>query len=164
MVSISFPSATEEHPQITYQLEIVSIYPEGVAIKNDPLYDGFRRNFINIFQINPRLRVLANNSSSDSCAFTLYMSAQLAQYTPPLADGLEAMDLVKMTLDRYISGMKAYGLVGYTDNYEWADTVSWKSKYDSLDSYPSLLLAACYYINSSNDTKWLNENICSLMV
>jgi hypothetical protein len=105
---------------------------------------------------------LANNSSSDPCAFTLYMSAQLALYTPPLADGLKAIDLVKMTLDRYIGGMKAYGLVGYTDNYEGADTVSWKSKYDSLDSHPSLLMAACYYINSTNDTKWLNENIRSL--
>ncbi|MCX6222629.1 MAG: hypothetical protein NTZ69_16795 [Bacteroidia bacterium] len=162
-VSISFPPASVEYPQIIYQLEIVSIYPDVTAIKNDPVYDGFRRNFINIFQVNPRLRVLANNSSSDSCAFTLYMSAQLAQYTPPLADGLKAMDLVKMTLDRYISGMKAYGLVGYTDNYEEADTVSWKSKYDSLDSHPSLLMAACYYINSANDTKWLNENISSLI-
>lgn len=161
-VHISFPPASDDHPKITYQLEIVSIYPDVPAIKNDLLYDGFRRNFINIFQVNPRLRVLANNSSSDPCAFTLYMSAQLAQYTPPLADGLTAMDLVKMTLDRYITGMKAYGLVGYTDNYEGADTSSWNSKYDSLDSYPSLLMAACYYINSANDTKWLNENISSL--
>ena len=161
-VSISFPPASDEHPLITYQLEIVSIYPDVPAIKNDLLYDGFRRNFVNIFQVNPRLQVLANNSSSDPCAFTLYMSAQLALYTPPLADGLKAIDLVKMTLDRYIGGMKAYGLVGYTDNYEEADTVSWKSKYDSLDSHPSLLMAACYYINSANDTKWLNENIRSL--
>jgi len=163
-VRISFPPASDKHPRITYQLEIVCIYPNVQAIKNDPLYDGFRRNFINIFQVNPRLRVLANNSSSDSCAFTLYMSAQLAQHTPPLAHGLKAMDLVKMTLDRYISGMKAYGLVGYADNYEGADTVSWKSKYDSLDSHPSLLISACYYINSSNDIKWLNENISSLAV
>lgn len=161
-VCISFPSASDEHPRITYQLEIVSIYPHAAILKNDSISDGFRRNFINIFQVNPRLRVLANNSSSDVCAFTLYMSAQLAQYTPPLAHGLKAIDLVKMTLNRYIGGMKAYGLVGYTDDYEGANTGSWKSKYDSLDSYPSLLLAACYYINTSNDTEWLNENISSL--
>jgi hypothetical protein len=163
LVSISFPPASEEYPKITYQLEIVSIYPDAATLKNNLIYDGFRRNFINIFQVNPRLRVLANNSSSDPCAFTLYMSAQLAQYTPPLADGLKAMDLVRMTLDRYIGGMKAYGLVGFTDNYEGADTISWKSKYDSLDSYPSLLLAACYYIDSAKDTKWLDENISSLV-
>lgn len=161
-VSISFPAASNKHAQIIYQLEIVSIHPEIAGINNNPLYDGFRRNFINIFQVNPRLRVLANNSSSDPCAFTLYMSAQLAQYTPPLANGLTAMDLVRMTLERYINGMKAYGLVGYTDNYEGADTVSWKSKYDSLDSHPSLLMAACYYINSAKDNKWLNENLAAL--
>lgn len=74
-VSISFPAASNEHAQIIYQLEIVSIHPEIAGINNNPLYDGFRRNFINIFQVNPRLRVLANNSSSDPCAFTLYMSA-----------------------------------------------------------------------------------------
>ena len=161
-VSISFPAASNEHAQIIYQLEIVSIHPDIAGINNNPLYDGFRRNFINIFQVNPRLRVLANNSSSDPCAFTLYMSAQLAQYTPPLANGLKAMDLVKMTLERYINVMKAYGLVGYTDNYEGADTVSWKSKYDSLDSHPSLLMAACYYINFAKDNKWLNENLAAL--
>lgn len=162
-VSISFPAASDKHPRVIYQLEIVNIHPEIAGIKNNPLYDGFRRNFINIFQVNPRLRVLANNSSSDPCAFTLYSYAQVAQHTPPLANGLTAMDLVKMTLNRYINGMKAYGLVGYTDNYEDADTVSWKSKYDSLDSHPSLLMAACYYINTTNDNKWLAENLNALI-
>ena len=157
-VSVSFPCATSKYPKITYQLDIVAIHPEVNASKKDLLHEGFERNFLNIFQVNPRLRVLANNSTSDPCAFTLYMSAQLAEKTPPLANGLSAMDLVKMTLDRYISGMKAYGLVGFTDNYEGADTVSWKSKYDSLDSHPSLLMAACYYINSTKDSKWLEQN------
>ncbi|MGV8092520.1 MAG: hypothetical protein AB2L24_11730 [Mangrovibacterium sp.] len=162
-VSVSFPSASKEHPQIIYQLEVVCIYPHLADIEKDSLYDGFKRNFINIFQINPRLRALANNSTSDTCAFTLYMSAQLARYTPPFANGLTAMDLVKMTLERYICGMKAYGLAGYTANYEGANTVLWKSEYDSLDSYPSLLMAACYYLNSTNDNKWLEKNITSLI-
>ena len=157
-VSVSFPTATLKNPKITYQLDIVAIHPQLSESKSDLLHEGFERNFLNIFQVNPRLRVLANNSTSDPCAFTLYMSAQLAQQTPQLANGLSAMDLVKMTLDRYIDGMKAYGLVGFTDNYEGADTVSWKSKYDSLDSHPSLLIAACYYVNSTKDTKWLKQN------
>ena len=162
-VSISFPAASDKHPRIIYQLDVVSIHPNLAGIENNTLYDGFRRNFINIFQVNPRLRVLANNSSSDPCAFTLYSYAELAQYTPPLANGLTAMDLVRMTLDRYISGMKAYGLVGFSDGYEGADTVSWKSKYDSLDSHPSLLMAACYYVNTTNDTGWLSENLRALI-
>ena len=162
-VSISFPAASDKHPQIIYQLDVVSIHPDVTGIENNTLYDGFRRNFINVFQVNPRLGVLANNSSSDPCAFTLYSYAQLAQYTPPLANGLMAMDLVKMTLDRYINGMKAYGLVGYTANYEGSDSNGWRSKYDSLDSHPSLLMAACYYINYEKDNRWLNENLSSLI-
>jgi hypothetical protein len=157
-VSISFPAASDKHPQIIYQLDVVSIHPYLAGIEKNPLYDGFRRNFINIFQVNPRLRVLANNSSSDPCALTAYSYAKMAQYTPPLANGLSAMDLVKMTLDRYVSGMKAYGMAGYTDGYEGADTVSWKLNYDTLDTHPSLLMAACYYINTTNDTGWLSEN------
>ena len=161
-VSISFPAASSVN-KITYDLEIVAIYPELSDKKDGLMYEGFKKNFINIFQVNPRLRVLANNATSDPCAFTLYMSAQLAMHTPQLANGLKAMDLVKMTLDRYLNGMKAYGLVGYTDNYEGADTVSWKSDFDSLDAHPSLLMSACYYINTTNDNKWLEENIEALL-
>lgn len=161
-VSISFPVASDKYPRIIYQLDLVSIHPDVAGIENDPIYDGFKRNFINIFQVNPRLRVLANNSSSDCCAFTLYSYAQMAQYTPSLAKGLTAMDLVKMSLDRYINGMKGYGLVGYTNDYDQADSISYKSKYDTLDSYPSLLLAACYCINTTNDIQWLGQNQGSL--
>lgn len=162
-ISISFPPASKEHPRLIYRLEVVCIHPELSEINSNPLYAGFRRNFINIFQVNPRLRALANNSASDPCAFTLYMSAQLAQYTPPFANELKAMDLVKMTLERYLNGMKSYGLAGYNGNYEGADTVLWKSNYDSLDAHPSLLISACYYINSENDTNWLNENLNTLI-
>jgi hypothetical protein len=162
-VNISFPPAGNGHPQIMYELKIVSVYPDVPGLKNRSFYDGFRRNFINIFQVNPRLRVLANNSSSDPCAFTLYKSAEVALHTPRLANGLYAMDLVKMTLERYLGGMKAYGLVGFTEKYEDADTVSWKSKYDSLDSYPSLLLSACYYLHSTQDRLWLNEYLKQLI-
>jgi hypothetical protein len=73
------------------------------------------------------------------------------------------MDLVKMTLERYLGGMKAYGLVGFTEKYEDADTVSWKSKYDSLDSYPSLLLSACYYLRSTHNSLWLNVHLKQLI-
>jgi hypothetical protein len=162
-VNISFPAASSAQPKITYQLDVAAIHPDISFNEKDQLYEGFKRNFINIFQVNPRLRVLANNSTSDPCAFTLYMSAQLARQAPPLTDGLHAMDLVRMTLDRYINGMKAYGLVGYTDNYEGADTVSWKSAFDSLDSHPSLLISACYYINASGNKKWLSENLNALI-
>ena len=162
-IKVLFPPATEKFPEITYNLEVVAIHPLNTNFENNPHYEGFRRNFINIFQINPRLRVLANNSSSDPCAFTLYQQAMLAQFTPSLAPGLAANDLIRISLDRYLSGMKAYGLVGYVLNYENADTTQWYSKYDSSDSYPSLLLAACYYIQSSNDLEWGRKNLKGLL-
>ena len=57
--------------------------------------------------------MLANNASSDPCAFTLFEYSGLARHTPPLADGLTCLDLVRMTLDRYLAGAKGYGQVGY---------------------------------------------------
>ncbi len=162
-VKIAFPSATQSQLGIRYNLEIVAVYPDLPGWINFPWVDGYKRNFINIFQVNPRLGVLANNSSSDPCALNLYISAELAKHCPALAKGLTAMDLVKMSLNRYLSGMKAYGLVGYTDNYEGADTISWNSPYDTLDSHPSLLLSACYYIDTSKEYNWLRDNLDGLI-
>jgi hypothetical protein len=156
-VKIAFPIADDK--KVTFQLKSVTLYPEA---KSAP-YNGLKRNFINIFQVNPRLGVLANNSSSDPCAFTLYLYTELARETPELAPGLWAMDLIGMTLNRYISGMKAYGLVGFTDKYEGADTISWKSPYNSLDSLPSLLISSCYYINWKKDLTWANNSFPVLL-
>ena len=149
-------------PGASYTLTTTNIYVERTD-SGQPQYDGYRRDFLNIFQVNPRLGVLANNSASDPCAFTLYMAALMAAATPPLAQGLAALDLVRATLDRYIGGMKAYGLVGYTDRYEGADTISWKSAYDSLDSYPSLVIAACVYIEASGDLAWGRANHAAIV-
>jgi hypothetical protein len=42
--------------------------------------------------------------------------SSVAGRTPPLAPGLTALDMIRQTLDRYLSGMKAYGMAGYTPN------------------------------------------------
>lgn len=160
-VQVQFPPATSAHQKVKYEFTCTTISPS--FNQNDTVERELRKNFINIFQVNPRLRVLANNSSSDPCAFTLFKYATLARATPELATGLAAMDLIRMTLDRYLNGMKAYGLVGFTDNYEGADTISWKSPYNSLDALPSLLIAACYYIHSQQDMKWAANNYNTLM-
>jgi len=153
-VRIEFAAATKDHPEITYELASKLIYPENDYIQNDPAFDGFRRNFINIFQLNPTIRALANNSASDACAFTVYKYAELARYAPRLTANFTAMDLVRQTLDRYMTGMLAYGQVGYG---------TWKSKFDALDSMPSLLMAACYYIKETEDKAWGHRNHGTLM-
>lgn len=135
-----------------YTFESVTIYPDLPKIKNDARFDGVRRNYINIFQLNPRKQVLANNSASDPCTFTLYLYAEMARKTPPLAKGLTAMDLIRNSVDRYLSGMKGYGQVGYNP------PVGWLSEYDSTDSAPSLIISACYYILDSKGHTWAAAN------
>lgn len=152
-VKIALPAASEAHKDITYQFDSITIYPFLKGITENKLFDGFRRNFINIFQVNARKGILANNSASDNCAFTLYWYAEMAKKTPELIEGLSAMDLVRNTLGQYISGVKGYGQVGYMNV-----AGGWQSKYDSSDSAPSLIISACEYILSNNDKNWALKN------
>jgi hypothetical protein len=150
-VKVTFPAASASAPRLDYNLEVVAIYPDKPGIASDPRLDGFRRNWLNIFQLNPRVRALANHAASDVCAFTLYEYSAVAVRTPPLAPGLTALDLIRQTLDRYLSGMKAYGLAGYVPNDPTLP-------YDYLDTYPSLLIAAWDYVRGSKDEGWLKGN------
>lgn len=157
-VSIAFPAATAEQKSLEYRLEVVSIYPGLPGIKDNSLYDGFRRDWLNIFQVNPRVQMLANNASSDPCSFTLFEYSDLARHTPPLADGLTANDLVRMTLDRYIAGAKGYGQVGYACAPTDADLIPWKTPWTSLDTLPSLVISACNYTEGARDSAWARAN------
>lgn len=154
-VKVSFPAASARQPEIDYTWEVVAIHPPVPKLEGDPRFDGFRRNWLNIFQLNPRLRVLANHAASDPCAFTVFEYSSVAVPTPPLAPGLTALDLIRQTLDRYLSGMKAYGMAGYTPNDP-------TTRYDFLDTYPSLLIAAWDYVRGSNNEAWLEKNYAGL--
>ncbi len=157
-VRITLPPATAKQRCVEYRLDVVSIYPELPGIEKDSRYDGFRRDWLNIFQVNPRIQMLANNASSDPCAFTLFEYSDLAAHTPPLADGLTANDLIRMTLDRYLAGAKGYGQVGYGPDASGADVIGWKTPWTSLDSLPSFLISACNYVNGSGDLTWAQAN------
>jgi hypothetical protein len=158
-ISIVLPGATADNGHVEYRFETLSVYPEFPGVGGEK-FAGFRRNYINLFQVNPRLQVLANNSCSDPCAFTLFMSSMLALRTPPLADSLTAMDLVRMSVERYLNGMKAYGMFGYNGTWEDENASADNSKaqpFDYLDTYPSLVISACNYIKGSGDIGWANE-------
>src|SRR5271157_3271100 len=151
-VRVTFPSASAALPQIDYNLEVVDIYPASPKIAGDPRFDGFRRNWLNIFQVNPRQRVMANHAASDPVAFTVFLYSSMALHTPPLAPGLTALDMVRQTMDRYLGGMKGYGMTGYTGyNYP-----------DFTDTYPALLIAACEYAQGSQDRAWLEKNYAGM--
>ena len=151
-VKVTFPAASAGMPDIEYNLEVLAIHPRPPGLARDPRFDGFRRNWLNIFQLNPQLRVLANHSASSPCAFTVFEYSSMAMRTPPLAPGLTALDLIRVTLDRYLGGMKAYGMAG----------VQHDVPYDFLDSYPSLLIAASDYVGGSHDHTWLAKNYPAL--
>jgi hypothetical protein len=71
-VTVTFPPATKAMPRIEYRLEVAAIYPNLPGIAADHRFDSFRRNWLNVLQLNPSLRQLANNSGSTSCAFCYY--------------------------------------------------------------------------------------------
>jgi hypothetical protein len=158
---ISFPPATEKQPRVTYRWEVVAIYPQLQSIAGDPRFDGFRRNWLNIFQVNPGLGVLANNSASDVCASCAYEYADMALYSPPLADGLHPLDLIRQLLEFYISGKRGYGFSGWMP-YDLDFGPAWpevsKRHPVYLDAYPNLLIMASVYAAGSGDKTWLKSN------
>src|SRR2546426_3606605 len=155
-VRVTFPGASEALARVDYALDVVAIHPGGSELERDSRLDGFRRNFLNIFQQSPRFRTLANNAASDACAIVAYQYGEVALRTPPLAQGLTALDLLRQTLDRYLDGMKGCGMKGYN-----AGTKD-ETGFDFLDAYPSLVIAGADYVLGSKDKAWLRANYAGL--
>ncbi|HTV43046.1 MAG TPA: hypothetical protein VMF08_20950 [Candidatus Sulfotelmatobacter sp.] len=153
-VKITFPAATEDHPVLMYSLKVVAIHPKIAGIASDPRFDGFRRDWLNIFQINPQRRLLANNSGSDSCGFCYFEYGDIAEKTPPLAGKFTALDMVRQTLDGLIAGALVCGMPGYAGVNDHPD--------DTADSRPSFLIAAEDYVAGSHDERWLASNYIHL--
>jgi hypothetical protein len=127
----------------------------------DPSYDGFRREWLDAFQLQAHAHTLANNSASDPVGFCLYMYSDMARYTPELVKGLTALDIVRETLDRYLAGFLSYGQPGYVGVDAPTDStgvVSTWFLHASLDTYPSLLISAYNYAVGSGDEHWLRQN------
>ena len=154
-VQIELPPTTWTwHSEIEYRFEVAAIYPDGPGIADDPRYDGYRRDFLSIFQLSPRRRALANNSASDATPITVFEYSMMAERLPPLAKGLTALDLVRQTLERYIGGMTGYGMVDYL----LPPRIQW----DFLDVYPSLVMAAADYVRATGDKTWNERNYSML--
>lgn len=157
-ISVGLPLPTTQQASVKYTFTIASIYPKFPGVEGEK-FAGFRRNWLNLFQINAKLQVLANNSCASPCGFTLFLSSMMALKTPPLVDSLTALGLLRMSIERYLNGMKAYGIFGYNHNWEGKSKdigidVNQSHPYDSLDTWPSLVISACNYIKGANDEKW----------
>jgi len=147
LATFSFPAATPQRKRTTYSLEVAAIYPDLPALKDDVRFDAFRRNWLNVLQLNPFLGDLANNSASTSCAFCYYEYADGAALTPPLAPGLEALDVVRQSLDLILGGNHAYGLPA-PGNFP----------VESSDTLPSLMIAAANCVREGKNDAWLSAN------
>ncbi len=144
---LSLPGADFEHQHVVYTLDITAIYPDLPGIADDPRFDAFRRNWLNALQLNPSLQALANNTASDSCAFCYYEFADIAALTPPLAEGLTALDVMRQTLDRMLAGGFAYGLPVVPDHPT-----------TSSDTFPSMVIAAANCVREGHSDAWLAAN------
>ena len=81
--------------------------------------------------------------------------ADIAKQAPPLANGLTALDVVRQTLDRYLSGVRGFAVPGYR-GVDGTQPPSVRPPF--LDCYPSLLIAAMDYVQGSGDTAWARRN------
>jgi hypothetical protein len=149
-IHITFPAATADNPDVTYRWDVVAVHPEVAESNSDARFDGFRRDWLNIFQYSPHNRMLANNVTSDTCGFCFYEYADMAKVTPPLGSGVTALDMVRQSLDRIIDGALVYGLFDISK-----DPNHPKSAADTL---PSFLIAADDYVEGSQDKGWLKDN------
>ncbi len=114
-VKVAFPAATAIKPRVEYRLEVTVICPSVAGIDKDPRFNGFRRNWLNVLQLNPSRRVLSNNTASDTCGFCYYEYADIALHTPSLVGNLTALDVVRQTLEQVLAGAKTYGMPGHGD-------------------------------------------------
>ncbi|MGH7978048.1 MAG: MGH1-like glycoside hydrolase domain-containing protein, partial [Limisphaerales bacterium] len=155
---IIFPAATPEHVAINYRLRVVAIYPKIPGIAGDARFDGFRRDWLNIFQLNPQRRMLSNNAGSDTCGFCYYEYADIAAHTPPLAPGLTAWDMVRQTLDQILAGVPACGMPGYSPM-----VIHREDRPEcSADTFPSFLITAGEYLQATHDQDWLRANYAKI--
>ena len=150
-VTVTFPAATAATPRMEYYLEATAIYPALPGIAGDHRFDSFRRNWLDVMQLNPGVRQLANNSGSTSCAFCYYEYGDIALNTPPLADGLTALDVVRQTLDAILGGARAYGMPARGNFPDY-----------SSDTLPSFLIAADDCVRGGNSDQWLAANYAGI--
>lgn len=124
-------------------MAVTAIYPESKLVDGDPKLIGVKSAWLNIFGFRADLGCLANNSTGDTCQFCLHCYADQAYYTPPLFDDFTALDLVRVSLDRYFEGFK-----GYRDDFQ--------------DVAPSTIIAAWDYATGKPDPAWLKQRISFL--
>ena len=129
--------------RVELEMTVTATYPEPSLVDADPKLIGIKRAWLNMFGLRADLGCLANNATGDTCQFCIHCYADQAYHTPPLFDDFTALDLVGMSLDRYLDGFK-----GYSDHFQ--------------DVAPSTVIAAWDYATGKPDPKWLARRIADI--
>ena len=93
----------------TVEFSVVRVMPVPELTRHEPRLQTLPRSWLNTFQYRPDLGVLANNIVSDNAVFCMFTFTDPAVFTPPLPDGIEAIQLARESLDRYLAGAPGYG-------------------------------------------------------
>lgn len=153
-VTVTFPAASVENPWIKIRLEVVCLYPKVPGIEEDACFDGYRRCWLNILQLSSKHRVLANHAGSEVAGLCYHEYSEIAMLTGSLTDGVSGPQLLRDSMNRILDGKKTYGMPGYPHG-DYPQT--------SLDTWPSLLIAAHNYYLASKDEIWAKTHINELL-
>jgi hypothetical protein len=124
------------------EFSVVSLAPVPELIQSEPRLRALARSWLNTFQYRPDLGILANNIVSDNAVFCMFTFTDPAVFTSPLPDAVEAIQVARESLDRYLVGAAGYG-TGMEDIL--------------TDTYPSLLISAWDVIRVTGDRKLLRR-------
>ena len=138
--------AGEYRSEIQLSVESQTYPLPGLAGKDTRL-QFMPRTWLSSLQYRPDIGILSNNIVSDNCAFCMYEYADIAAFTPTLPGGIEAIKLVRESLDRYFAGAYGYG-VGREDVL--------------VDTCPAYLIAAWNVIRVTGDIELLKKWLPSL--
>jgi len=147
---------------VTLQFRAVRL-PQPRGLQDEARWRLARRGWFDAFNLTSRwgdqsarhsapVGILGNNVLSDPASVSLWMYADMVLFMPNLAEGVKSSLYLRRTLDHWLDNrmLDNGNVIGYWD-------------YDTfLDSLPSILISAWDYIETSNDTAWLEKRIGKL--
>jgi hypothetical protein len=130
----------------TWEIRLsVPICPVPGLADGDPLAQYLPRHWLNGLQYHPDTGMLGNNMFNESCSMALFSYAEPVLFTPPLPGGVDAMAMVRESVDGYLTGAPGYARVPDLFVERW------------LDAAPSVLIAAWCAIRALGDEDLLGR-------
>ncbi len=126
--------------QFALEFSVEAAAPLAALVAKEPRLRALSRSWLNPFQYRPEIGILANNIFSDNAPLCLFTFTDPAVFTPTLPGNIEAIQLARESLDRYLAGAPGYG-IGREDI--------------QADVCPSLLISAWDVIRVTGDLERL---------